>query len=277
MGAFGRNVKNIPRFRFYWPLWFDTLRPLCDNSWMVNAHNVLRPKRGQKRRTDKSKAIAYIRVSTGKQELGPDAQRATIEAYAGAHGIEVIAWHSEVISGAAPLGDRLELFAAIDTAKRDRAGLILVAKRDRFARDSFVTELLSRDLANAGIELVSADATAANGDSPEAILLRRMLDAVAEYERALISARTKAALATKKRRGLRGPGSLPFGKTLEDDGQTLQDEPQEAATLRRIVRERETGSSLQAIVDGLNADQVPSRGKRWHRTTVHRILRNMQG
>lgn len=243
---------------------------------MVNVHKALAPRRGRKRSTDPKKAIAYIRVSTGHQELGPEAQRASIEAYAAAHELEIVGWHSEVAKGGAPLNSRLGLFDAIDDAKKRRAAWFVVAKRGRFARDPFVTELLSRDMAQHGIKLVSADQEEANGDSAEAMLLRRMLDAVAEYERALIAARTRAALAALKRRGLRSAGSIPFGKRLDVDGKTLQDEPQEAAVVRRIVRERAAGSSTQAIVDGLNGDHVPSRGKRWHRTTVCRVLKAQQ-
>ncbi len=240
---------------------------------MVNVNKALAPRRGRKRKTDPKKAVAYIRVSTRKQVLGPQAQRDALEAYALAQGIEVVGWYAETVGGSAPLSERVELFMAIDRAKAERAGTLLVAKRDRFARDPFLCELLERDMTNAGIELVATDNPEANGDDPTAILMRRMLDAIAEYERALISARTKAALATKKRRGLRGPGSIPFGKQLGTDGVTLEDHPQEAIVVGRILRDREAGSSLQAITDALNANDVRARGKRWHRTTVSRIIK----
>lgn len=240
---------------------------------MVNVSKALQPRRGRRRKVDASKVVAYVRVSTGKQELGPEAQRASIEAYAAAHGLTVVAWHSETVSGGAPLGDRVELFEAIAAAKKLRAGAIVVAKRDRFSRDSFVTELLARGLRDDGIELVAADQDEANGDSPEAVLLRRMLDAVAEYERALISGRTKAALASKKRKGLKGPGSVPFGSRLASDGERLEDCPQEAPVRDRIIREHRDGRTIQAILDGLKADGVPARGAGWHRTTVSRILK----
>ncbi len=239
---------------------------------MVSVAKALAPRRGKIRKTDPKKAVAYIRVSTGRQELGPKAQKASLEAYALAHGVEIVSWHSETVSGSAPLNARPGLFDAISDAKRLRAGIFLVAKRGRFARDAFVTELLSRDMAGAGIVLHCADQEEANGNSPEAMLLRRMLDAVAEYERALIAARTRAALAALKRKGLRGPGSLPFGKRLAADGETLLDDRSEAAIVRRIIRERDDGSPLRAIVEGLNADGVPARGGRWHRTTVSRVL-----
>lgn len=241
-------------------------------STMVNVSDALRKRRGARRRTDPKKAVAYVRVSTGKQPFGPDAQRDSIAQWADANGVEVIHWHVENVSGAITLPERTGLFEAIGIAEDERAGLFLVAKRDRFSRDAMATELMRRHLEQSSIELRSTDHDETNGETPEAQLLRSVMDAMAQYERALISARTKAALAVRKRKGLRGPGSIPYGHQLAEDGQTLQDDPQEAAVVRRIVRERALGSSTQAITNGLNGDGVPARGGRWHRTTVVRVL-----
>jgi DNA invertase Pin-like site-specific DNA recombinase len=239
---------------------------------MVNVATALKTKRGARRKTDPKKAVAYIRVSTKGQALGPQAQRNSIQTWADANGVEIIFWLEEQISGAVTLPERTGLFEAIREAEERRTGLFLVAKRDRFARDSMAVELMRRHLDQNSIELRSTDHEETNGETPEAQLLRTVMDAMAQYERALISARTKAALAAKKRAGLRGPGSIPFGKRLVGSSERLEDDPQETAVLNRIIRERSAGSSLQTIVDGLNTDQVPSRGKRWHRTTVDRIL-----
>ena len=43
--------------------------------------------------------IAYIRVSTSRQDLGPEAQRDMIAAYAARGGHQVVAWHREEVSG----------------------------------------------------------------------------------------------------------------------------------------------------------------------------------
>jgi len=57
--------------------------------------------------TDSHTAVAYLRVSTDRQELGPEAQRAAIEAWATREGVTVAAWHVEAgVSGAAPIADR---------------------------------------------------------------------------------------------------------------------------------------------------------------------------
>lgn len=229
-------------------------------------------RRGRRRKTHADRAVAYVRVSTGRQELGPEAQREAIERYAKAQGVTVVAWFEETVSGKAPLADRPVLFDAIETARKKRAGTLLVARRDRIARDSLLTQLLARDIGDEGIELMAADTEEANGDSLEAQLLRRLLDALAEYERGLIAARTRAALAARRRQGLVTSSQTPYGTRLGKDGETLLEDRQEAKVLARVLREADDGATIQAIVDGLNADRVPARGKRWHRTTVARIL-----
>lgn len=241
---------------------------------MVNVASALKTKRGARRKTDPKKAVAYVRVSTGKQVLGSEAQRESIQSWADTNGVEIVYWLSENISGGITLPERIGLFQAIAEAEERRAGLFLVAKRDRFARDSMAVELMRRHLAQNAIELRSTDHDETNGNTPAAQLLRSVMDAMAQYERALISGRTRAALEMLKRKGLRGPGSIPFGSRLGSDGKTLEDDPQEAPVLRRILREhREGGRTIQAITDGLNAGAVPARGARWHRTTVSRVLR----
>jgi DNA invertase Pin-like site-specific DNA recombinase len=233
----------------------------------------IRAPRGRPRKINARLAVAYIRVSTEEQKNGPEAQRDAIERYVAAHGLELVVIVEDVgTSGGAPLEERPKLWEAIEAAKAKRAAVLLVAKRDRLARDTFAALLVERNLEAAGIRLESADG-AGNGSSPEAALLRSMLDAIAQYERAMIRLRTKSALAARKRRGLRGPGSIPFGKRLATDGQTLEDDPAETAIVARIVAERKAGRTFQAIADGLEADRAQARGGRWHLTTIQRIAR----
>ncbi len=89
--------------------------------------------------------------------------------------------------------------------------MLLVAKRDRLARDVVVAAMVDRLAERHGARVLAADGTG-NGDGPEAMLMRGIVDVFAQYERALIRARTKAALAVKAvarradgRRPLRSP------------------------------------------------------------------------
>ena len=63
-----------------------------------------------------------------------------------------------------------------------------------------------------GAKVVAADGVG-NGDQPENLLMRRMVDAFAGFERRVIGARTKAALAVKKARGER-VGGIPYGESV---------------------------------------------------------------
>ena len=203
------------------------------------------------------KAVAYVRVSTDRQELGPVAQRAQIAAFATSQGIEIVAWYEDIgVSGAADLAKRPGLLAAIARLKPEHAGVLVVAKRDRLARDSYLAATLDRIVEKAGARIFCADGIA-NGTSPADGLLRLLLDGVGCFERALISQRTKDVLATKKACGER-VGGLPYGATV-DATRKLVPVASEQATIARVRALRASGLSLRKVVAQLTADGVLSR------------------
>lgn len=215
-------------------------------------------------------AVAYLRVSTEDQRLGPEAQRAAIEAWATREGVTVVAWHLDAgVSGGADLADRPALVAALGSLRAERAGVLVVAKRDRLARDVAVAATIERATATAGARVVSADGTA-NGDTPADAFMRAMLDGAAAYERALIRARTKAALAAKRAKGERA-GNIPYGYVADETGR-LSPNPAEQAVIA-IVRElRASGLILRVIVAELAKRGLVSRaGKPLGLTQVARI------
>ena len=79
-----------------------------------------------------------------------------------------------------------------------------------------------------------------------------------QYERRLISQRTRDALAAKRARGERlgAAPALPLKVT------------------RRILSERRDGRTFQAIAEGLMADAIPTaRGKsRWYPATIKAVV-----
>src|SRR5260221_1880240 len=91
------------------------------------------------RQTDPALAVAYIRVSTEDQNLGPDAQRASIAAWAARQGVQVAAWFTDQgVSGGKPVEDRPPLVAALEAARTPRARLLCAGKRDRCAPRALV-------------------------------------------------------------------------------------------------------------------------------------------
>lgn len=214
-------------------------------------------------------AIAYVRVSTDEQKLGPKAQRDAIEAFAAREGITVLAWHVDAgISGAAPLQDRPALRAAVDACRVHRCGL-LVAKRDRLARDAMIAAMVERSLPK-GARVLAASGEG-NGDAPADALMRTILDGMAEYERELIRARTRAALQAKISRGERA-GMLPYGFSVDASGKLTPREDEQAA-IARIRSLAASGEGQRAIVRILAAEGVAGRtGRPLGLSQIQRIL-----
>lgn len=138
-----------------------------------------------------AKHVFYARVSTVRQGisgLGLDAQRASVVKYVESTAGEIISEFVEVESG--KCNTRPVLLEALQLCKLTGATLT-VAKLDRLSRDAaFITALQS-----AGTRFVAADLPEANE------MMIGMLAVLAQYERTLISARTKAALQQAKERG----------------------------------------------------------------------------
>lgn len=225
----------------------------------------------RRQKGDPLRVVGYIRVSTEDQALSPIGQRRALEAWAARNGAELVAVHEDKgVSGGAPLEERAGLMAAVESILELNAGVLLVVKRDRLARDVMIAGMLERLVISSGASIVSADGMG-NGDGPEAELMRNIVNVFAQYERALIRFRTKAALAVKRSRGER-TGELPYGKRANAAG-LLEDNPQELAAAARVCELRRLGSSIRGITAQLNAEGVPTRrGRQWHHTSVVRLL-----
>ena len=230
--------------------------------------------RRRKKDADPSLAIGYIRVSTDEQALGPEAQRGALNAWCERHDCRLCASFEDIgVSGGTPVEKRAGLNLALDALFEHGAGVLLVAKRDRLARDVVIGAVAERLVERLGGRVLAADGTG-NGDGPEQQLLRHLINAFSEYERMIIGARTKAALRVKKKRGQR-VGAVPIGYRLCDDGKMLEEDPGEQEAIALIHELREDGLSLRAIDKELRRRGFRSRGgKRWHVQTLANILRD---
>ena len=222
---------------------------------------------------DNLKAVGYVRVSTPDQVLGIDAQRAALTAWATRNGVELVGvYEDRGVSGGAAIDRRPGLLAALDALAVSGAGVLLIAKRDRLARDVLVAAMADRLVERGGARIVSADGVG-EGSDPSAALLRTMIDAFASYERAMIRSRTVVALAQKRARGER-TGAVPVGSRLAADGVHLESDPVEARIVAAVVEGRSAGLSLRAIVSQLaERGMLTRRGGAIQSTQVIRILR----
>jgi site-specific DNA recombinase len=217
-----------------------------------------------------SRIIGYIRASTDEQHLSVEAQRAELARWCQVRRVTLATIYEDVgRSGGAPLEKRPGLLAAL--AALTRGSALLVVRRDRLARDILAAAMAERIAAKAGASILAADGTGA-GDGPEAVLLRTIIDAFAQYERALIALRTKAGLRRKRAKGER-VGTIPYGKRLDADGVHLLDHPAEQAVIGTVRALRAEGFSLREIAAELGRRGLTNRaGGRFNHTQVARML-----
>ena len=220
--------------------------------------------------------IAYVRASTTDQHLSPDAQRAAIEAWAKRTGVTIASWHvDQGVSGGSELDDRPALGEALAAVQLLGAGVFAVARRDRLARDTGIAIAIERAAAASGAIIVSADGVG-NGDAPADTFSRRIHDAAAEYERALIRLRTKAALAAKKARGERA-GEIPYGYAVATDGKRIFKNPLEQEVIATVTLLRAQGRSIRAIVVECHRIGLLSRsGRPFGKTQIERLVRRTE-
>src|SRR5437016_3337520 len=107
---------------------------------------------------DPRKVIGYVRVSTGEQALGPEAQRRALLAWCAAYGCKMVdVFCDQAVGGAAPADQRPGLSAALAGVKQHGAGILLVATRDRLARDTLVAALVEQRAQQLGAAIRAVD------------------------------------------------------------------------------------------------------------------------
>jgi DNA invertase Pin-like site-specific DNA recombinase len=217
--------------------------------------------------------LAYLRVSTDEQTAsgaGLAAQKDACIRHAESCGTLEAVFADEGLSGAVSLDKRFGLLEAI--SQLGKGDVLLVAKRDRLGRDPILVAMIESAVVRKGARIVSAAGEGTEGDDPASVLMRRMVDAFAEYERLIIGARTKAALQAKKRRGER-VGHIPFGYRLCADGVHLEVATEEQECLRQIAGLQTQGLSLRQIAAELNARGTFNRGAKWNHVAVSRVFK----
>lgn len=221
------------------------------------------------------KIIGYIRVSTDHQAesgLGLETQKKALEDYALKRGQSITEFYSdEGLSGSTSLEKRPGILNAISFL--EEGDILAIAKRDRLGRDPFIVAMIESAVARKGAQIISAAGEGTDNDDPPSILMRRMIDAFAEYERLIIKARTKAALRIKREKGER-VGHIPYGYQLAQDGIHLEHHEQEQYNLTQINQLRSKGLSIRETAGAMNNKQLFNRGKaQWNHASIFRILK----
>ncbi len=217
-----------------------------------------------------TKAIAYLRTSSaanvGTDKDSDKRQRAAIQGYADANGIEVVAeFYDAAVSGADPVQDRPGFAAMLNRIEGNGVRLILVEDASRFARDLMVQEAGLAMLAARGVRVLTAsgdDMTAT--DDPMRKMLRQIVGAVVEAEKARLVAKLKAS---------RDRRSAVLGHRVEGGALRYeQRHPAAMSTLQRLRQENPV-ATLAQLADGLHAAGIVTQtGKKLAINQVRRLL-----
>jgi DNA invertase Pin-like site-specific DNA recombinase len=193
-------------------------------------------------------AIAYLRTSSatnvGADKDSDKRQRAAIAAFAKAHGCALVdEFYDAAVSGADPIGERPGFKAMLDRIAGNGVRTIIVESPDRFARDLTV-QLTGHDFLNKlGIALIPATAPDFfTEDTPTAVLVRQVLGAIAQFEKASLVAKLRAARdrirQTKgKCDGRKSHAEREGGKELSDLARRLRrpDSNRRPISLRKVA------------------------------------------
>jgi DNA invertase Pin-like site-specific DNA recombinase len=213
--------------------------------------------------TETTRAVIYLRVSTGEQVvsgLGLAAQEAAARRTCEVRGWEVVAVVADAgVSGTVEPLARPAMAEAVNLLCTGGGDVLVASKLDRLSRSAFDLLGLVKQSEGCGFGITTSDG-AVDSTSPVGRFITTAMAGVAELERALIAERTRNALAAKKAAGAR------LGRPV-----TLPPE------VRQLVADmRREGSSLAVIADRLNSDgHRNGTGGEFTRSSVQKIVTSL--
>ena len=213
-----------------------------------------------------SGAFAYLRVS-GKGQLEGDGftrQLSAIKKHAAANGIKIVrVFREEGVSGTRDLETRPALQDMLVALHSNGTKMVLVERLDRLARDLMIQESIIADMKRHGFEIVSVAEPDLCSDDPSRTLMRHVLGAFAQYERAIIVQKLRGARQRNRAKTGRCEGRKPYGVR-----------PGESEVIDRMKVLRGEGMAVDKIAAALNAEGIkPRAGERWHATSIYRVLK----
>ncbi len=227
-------------------------------------------------------AAVYARVSSERQDvdLSVAAQLRALREYAQKNNFAIVRQYvDEAESGR--VADRPQFRKMIDEGSSALApfNVILVWKFSRFTRKREHAVAFKAQLRRKGIRVVSITEQAE--DNATGRLLEGIIESVDEYYSENLAQEVVRGMREAASRGFWVAPVAPYGyrKVHVQDGAkkrpVLELDPPRDAVVRRIFSMALGGTSILDVTKTLNADGVSSPdGKRWMKTTVHRILGN---
>lgn len=143
-----------------------------------------------------AKVVAYVRASKDEQVLTIDRQQYEITQWATLQRLTVQRFYIDAgVSGTIPLHKREALSQLLLALENNPPDFVVIQRRDRLGRDLYESTFFEKLAAKKHVKVLTLNESPADVESPERRLMTHLLDAYAEFESKLISARTKAGLA----------------------------------------------------------------------------------
>jgi len=222
-----------------------------------------------------SRALGYIRRSASSDErtASISVQQQAIEAYCARGGL--VLFGTIIHDGVS--GADIGRFADIT---RRQAGImadhLVVYHDDRLSRDAASVLVFIRDLESRGGTLHVTGRGVVTVETSEGLLTTGIHAVIAEYQRKLISEKTKAALALRKRQGRAYNNNPEYGYGII--GGTLVYNMHEHKIIDMVMDYAEMGLSLRGIAKTLNHDGFTSRkGTIFSASAINSIIKKVRG
>jgi DNA invertase Pin-like site-specific DNA recombinase len=224
-----------------------------------------RRKRPQRDSTEPTLAVGYVRVSTAEQNAsgaGLRDQRRAIRDECERRSWKLLRTYQDANGVSGRNLRRPALQEALQALTTGKAHVLVTSKLDRLSRSVLDFASLMQQAESEGWSIVVLDVNV-DTSTPSGEMMANVVAAFAQYERRLISERTKRALAVKKAQGVK------LGRP-----RTVPDEVRE-----RIASLRAEGLTLNAIAETLDDEGVPTGqgGSRWFASVVSAVLKRDDG
>lgn len=221
-----------------------------------------------------NKQAVVIAYTSAAGDGKPDAQREAIEKWAKTHRVSIAHFYADDGPAArATVDERKGLMGALLALRTRTAGTLVVSSRNRLAPDAVTLAIVMRLATREDAKIVYVRESPPETEA-DAKLGGRLVSAFAEYERALMRVRTRAAVAIKRQRG-EMTGRCPWGYHLAKNGKSLEPDPHEQNILDVVRHMRASGRKIREIVDALR--EMGVRGRNGKPIGSTRVFEMIQG
>lgn len=231
--------------------------PSLEITSLANSHYLSPPTIDSVRGFKLVRCIIYCRVSTDEQASEEHYSLAAQADY----GLAEIqkrkneGWvHVETISDPGFSGftfERPGLLRLIHMVKARLVDVIIVYKRERLFRNADLAAQVQALFESHGVRVLSSEGL--HDYAPHSVLMRQMIDVMAQFERANGRKRAYDCRRFAAKRGDWKGGTPPFGYRLKTGAKTMEFEPEEAKIVKLIFQRAAEGWSPTEIAQELRS------------------------